>query len=63
MHTMDRMADKLKHVPAAQREKFALLLEEFRASVFKECEFPPFPPKREVEFQIHLQPGGSSSSV
>jgi hypothetical protein len=51
---IDAVEDKLKHVPQAQRAQFALALEEFRESVFKECEFPPFPPER--EFQINLQP-------
>ncbi len=51
MGTIDAMEAKLKHVPQAQRAQFALVLEEFRASVFKECEFPPFPPERDVEFR------------
>ncbi len=34
-----------------------MLLDEFPTSVFKDCEFPPFPPAWDVEFQFHLQLG------
>ena len=33
------------------------LLERFQSFVFKECELPLFPPKREVQLNVHLDPG------
>ena len=57
MEAVKGQSESLHHVPPAQRERLAQLLDEFRTSVFRECEFPPFPPERAVEFQIQLQPG------
>ena len=61
-HAAALPADKYNQVPLEQRTQLQHLLEQFRASVFKECEFPPFPPKREVEFQIQLEPGAQIPS-
>ena len=33
------------------------LLAQYSKSVFKECEFSPFPPQRDVDFKIQLEPG------
>ena len=47
---------QFQHIPEAQRLAFQLVLEQFRQTVFKDCDFPPFPPLREVEFRIELEP-------
>ena len=46
--------DILAQTPETHREKLQQLLQQFQDSVFKECEFPPFPPHRDVEFKIQL---------
>ena len=56
-----RVEDRFKHVPAAHRTRLEALLEQYRDSVFQECEFPPFPPQREVDFKIQLEPGAQVS--
>jgi len=47
---------QFQHIPEAQRLAFQLVLEQFSQTVFKDCDFPPFPPPREVEFRIELEP-------
>jgi hypothetical protein len=49
--------DTLHHVPDAVRDQFAEILQKYRASVFQNREFPPFPPERDVTFRIQLQEG------
>ena len=44
-------------VPESVRDEFTALLHQYRASVFQEREFPPFPPDRDVTFRIQLQEG------
>jgi hypothetical protein len=44
-------------VPESVRDEFTALLQQYRASVFQEREFPPFPPDRDVTFRIQLQEG------
>ena len=51
------VADRYDHVPDAVRTQLKLVLQQYQESVFKECEFPPFPPTREVDFRIQLEPG------
>jgi len=36
--------------------KLETLLAQFRPTVSPECEYPPFPPEREISFNIQLQP-------
>ena len=56
--THDNTRDNcLKHVPASHQLQLQELLQKYKATVFQECEFPPFPPPREVEFSIQLEPG------
>ena len=47
----------LAHVPASIREDFRTLIQKYRSSIFKEQEFPPFPPNRDVKFHIQLEEG------
>ena len=49
--------DILAQTPETHREKLQQLLQQFQDSVFKECEFPPFPPHSDVEFKIQLEQG------
>lgn len=49
--------DQYSHAPAAVRERLRAILAHFCDLVFQECEYPPFPPERDVQFQIHLTPG------
>ena len=51
--------DTLHHVPDAVRDQFAEILQKYRASVFQNREFPPFPPERDVTFRIQLQEGSN----
>ena len=38
------------------QSKLETLLAHFRPTVFPECEYPPFPPERDISFNIQLQP-------
>ena len=49
--------ERFNHVPAAYRHELESLLAQYSESVFKECEFPPFPPQQDVDFKIQLEPG------
>ena len=45
------------HAPAEVRERLQALLAKYQSSVFRECEYPPYPPTRDVKFNINLLPG------
>ena len=49
--------DRFAHVPLEHRQRLQQLLAQFSASVFRPCDFPPFPPERDVEFKIQLEAG------
>ncbi len=51
------VTDHYANAPEAALEQLQFLLQQYQNSVFKECEFPPYPPTRDVNFQIHLEPG------
>ena len=45
------------HAPAEVRERLKALLAIYQDSVFRDCEFPPYPPDRAVKFNINVEPG------
>jgi hypothetical protein len=47
----------LHTIPDSVRDQFSALLQQYRASVLQDREFPPFPPEREVTFRIQVQDG------
>jgi hypothetical protein len=53
----EALKDKYLNAPPEVQNALHSLLAKFKDSVFKECEFPPFPPARDVAFRINLMPG------
>ena len=53
----EALKDKYLNAPPEVQNALHSLLAKFKDSVFKECEFPPFPPARDVAFRIKLTPG------
>ncbi len=51
------ITDRYAHISETVLEQLQILLQLYQDSVFKECEFPPYPPTRDVGFLIHLEPG------
>jgi hypothetical protein len=49
-------ADWCDHVPAEVLAQLSTVLQQYQDSVFKDCEFAPFPPARGFDFQIQLEP-------
>ena len=45
-----------KHIPEHLQVQLQELLQKYKATVFQECDFPPFPPSRDVEFSLQLEP-------
>ena len=50
-------AARYDHAPAEVRERLQAMLAKYQLSVFRECEYPPYPPTRDVKFNINLLPG------
>ena len=50
-------AARYDHAPAEVRERLKALLAIYQDSVFRDCEFPPYPPDRAVKFNINVAPG------
>lgn len=51
------LTDRYQHAPAEVRDLLQKTLAKYQDSVFRECEYPPYPPARDVDFQINLNPG------